>query len=374
MAFIEPGRQHHRLSFNRAISKRFEANRDAAAHAGQERIPGTPRRPGSARSQAFIFCLFCRLHQGRKERGNEREARWRNPVRVESAQRVNKRMMLVANPAHTKAMTTSNYQALITQLRQKMPALLELANRAGAQIMAVYHAETALKIELKEDNSPVTVADIRANDVLMSGLASLFPDIPVVSEEVRTTLAHRDPVAPFWLIDPLDGTREFINRTGQFTVNLALVIDGYPVAGVITTPAVNEAFWAIDTVGAFEQRDGVDHPMHAAAYPQAGLVRVLASQSHMSGPTREWIDSLGEHELQQAGSSLKFCRLAQGRADVYPRLGPTCEWDTAAGQAILEVAGGAVFRLDGSRLSYGTQTELNPSFVATGAGARWPLF
>ena len=275
-------------------------------------------------------------------------------------------------------MTSSAPSVLIAQLRQQMPALLTLARQAGVEIMAVYDADTPLHVDLKADDSPVTAADVRANEVLMQGLARLFPDLPVVSEEVKASLLHRHPQAPFWLIDPLDGTREFINRTGQITVNLALIWAGYPIAGIITAPATDEVFWAIESVGAFEQRAGTDHRLQAAPYPNAGsdasrVVRVLASQSHMSEATLQWIDALGAHEVQRAGSSLKFCRLAQGAADCYPRLGPTCEWDTAAGQAIIEVAGGAVHALDGARLRYGTDTELNPSFVATGAGALWPL-
>lgn len=271
-------------------------------------------------------------------------------------------------------------QALLAPVDQHLDALLKLVDEAGEQVMQVYQASEPVEVSLKADASPVTAADTRANTVLVAGLAKLFPELPIVSEEAPASFAHRHPSRPFWLLDPLDGTREFINRTDQFTVNVALVFEGRAVMGVVSAPALGELFWASATRGAYERVNNENRVIAADTFPirlATGVyersVRIVASQSHLSDETRQWIDQIEPHQLHQAGSSLKFCRLAQGRADCYPRQSPTCEWDTAAGQAILEIAGGGVYKLDGTPLAYGVKTELNPSFVATGAGAIWPL-
>lgn len=272
-------------------------------------------------------------------------------------------------------------QKLLLPIHEKLDFLIELADEAGREIMAVYGAATPAAVELKADNSPVTEADTRANAVLMAGLHEAFPDLPVVSEESAESLSGRDPRLPFWLVDPLDGTREFIKRTDQFTVNIALVLAGRPVMGIVTAPALDEAYWGFVTTGAFERRGGQKSAIHAADFPSGAAsgsyeraVRILASQTHSSSETKAWIENLNPYELHQAGSSLKFCHLANGQADCYPRLTPTCEWDTAAGQAVLESAGGRVLTLDGEPLTYGSGTELNPHFVALGANSPWPLF
>ncbi len=265
-------------------------------------------------------------------------------------------------------------------VHQRLDELLALVDEAGRLILSVYQRPGSLQVSLKADDSPVTEADLLANALLTARLHAMFPDIPVVSEEAAESFAHRHPGNPHWLLDPLDGTREFINRTDQFTVNVALVIGGSPVVGFVAAPALDQHYWAIATVGAFAKSGDGMVRLKAAAFPErkpegdyATPVRLLASQNHLSDETRQFIEAVQPHELQQAGSSLKFCRLAEGEADCYPRHSPTCEWDTAAGQAILETAGGAVRRLDGSRLTYGDGGELNPSFIATGSSAPWPL-
>jgi 3'(2'), 5'-bisphosphate nucleotidase len=291
---------------------------------------------------------------------------------------------------------------------QLAAAACEIARNAGKAILEVYaHADTVAgkNIQHKADTSPLTEADLRAHHVIARALQLLTPHIPVVSEEDDASHAHRNARGEFWIIDPLDGTKEFIARNGQFTVNIALVRQGAPVLGVVYAPVLDELFWSepivsegaqVD-VGAVTQASGeknatahTDQSFHArstmralshiqnqtrvlhVATPeqQAGKpMRVLASRNHMNEQTHNFINALGAHELVQAGSSLKFCRIAQGLADCYPRLGPTCEWDTAAAQAVLEAAGGFVRTLDGARLLYGKSEVLNPSFVASA----WPI-
>jgi 3'(2'), 5'-bisphosphate nucleotidase len=212
--------------------------------------------------------------------------------------------------------------------------------------------------------------DVHANALLLKRLRAERPGDAVLSEEAHDDLArlHADRV---WIIDPLDGTKEFIARNGQFTVNIALVRDGAPVLGVVYAPVLDEMFWNVPEQGAWVCRGGAAHRVHVATQTARAdqPVRVLASRSHMTLETEAFIRSLGAHEVVQAGSSLKFCRIAEGAADCYPRLGPTCEWDTAAAQAVLEAAGGHVQSLDGVRLGYGKSDVLNPSFVASA----WPL-
>ncbi|MGH1360001.1 MAG: 3'(2'),5'-bisphosphate nucleotidase CysQ [Burkholderiaceae bacterium] len=270
--------------------------------------------------------------------------------------------------------------ALLESVHRHLDELLMMVDDAGRLIMDVYRRAEPVAVSLKSDDSPVTEADILANTLLVERLRQCFPDLPIVTEEASESFAHRHPEKPFWLLDPLDGTREFINRTDQFTVNVALVVGGLPVVGVVAAPALNQLYWAIESVGSFARSSGTMVALQAASFPErlpaggfATPVRLLASQNHLSEETRRFIEAIQPHQLHQAGSSLKFCRLAEGAADCYPRHSPTCEWDTAAGQAVLEIAGGSVRRLDGSRLTYGAGGELNPSFIATGTGGAWPL-
>ncbi|MFM1831554.1 MAG: hypothetical protein RLZZ558_1894 [Planctomycetota bacterium] len=245
--------------------------------------------------------------------------------------------------------------------------LADIAKAAGEAILAIYErGAEAAQIKRKADDSPLTAADLAAHRVIVTALAAWTPTIPVVSEEDEASLAHRTGSGTFWLIDPLDGTREFIARNGEFTVNIALVRQGVAVAGVVHAPALGECFVGIAGSGSTVERGGAQAPVRVASDIVAPL-RVVASKSHMNEATQAFIERLGPCTLVQAGSSLKFCRVAEGAAHCYPRLGPTCEWDTAAAQAVVEAAGGLVCTLDGRPLRYGKPDVRNPEFVACAA-------
>jgi 3'(2'), 5'-bisphosphate nucleotidase len=250
-----------------------------------------------------------------------------------------------------------------------IPPLLDLTALAGRAIMAIYgRGGAGLNVARKEDESPLTEADLAAHRVLLEGLHRIAPGIPVVSEEDTEPGAAAAASPLFWLVDPLDGTKEFIARNGEFTVNVALVEQGFPVLGAVLAPALEVAFWGGLQHGAFRRRGpaGAAEPIRVAApVAPGGTHRVVASRNHLTPDTEAFIARLGATDLVQAGSSLKFCRIAEGAADVYPRLAPTCEWDTAAAQAVVEGAGGHVVDLQGRRLRYGkAEGILNPHFVA----------
>lgn len=252
-------------------------------------------------------------------------------------------------------------------LAELIPSVVALAEAAGADIMAIYNAGPT-EVRHKADDSPLTAADLAAHVRIVTGLQQLTPAIPVVSEEgsVPDEGARFAPL--FWLVDPLDGTKEFVARNGEFTVNIALIEQGRPVLGVVVVPAQAVSYWAWDGGGAFRRRSGEARAerLHVAVPREAGRpVRVMASKHHFHEDTHALIARMGAHELVQAGSSLKFCRIAEGAADVYPRLGPTCEWDTAAAQAVVEAAGGQVCTLQGEPLRYGKAEVLNPDFVVS---------
>lgn len=250
-----------------------------------------------------------------------------------------------------------------------LPQVVLIAREAGNVIMAIYDAlpETSGQVSYKVDGSPVTQADLAAHQLIARGLAKLAPDIPVVSEEDGASQVHRQPSGRFWLVDPLDGTKEFLARNDEFTVNIALVQDGVAVLGVVVVPALSLAYWGAAGLGAFRLSPHGIEPIRVSNYQERSgrALRVLASKSHMNTETQVFLRQLGPHELIQTGSSLKFCRIAEGSADLYPRLGLTCEWDTAAGQAILEAAGGCVSQLDNAPLRYGKPDVVNPHFIAT---------
>ncbi|HNW01816.1 MAG TPA: 3'(2'),5'-bisphosphate nucleotidase CysQ [Burkholderiaceae bacterium] len=249
----------------------------------------------------------------------------------------------------------------------------DIAHEAGVAILHVYTemrssdaGVAGVLVAHKADDSPLTRADLVAHTLIGQRLAVLTPDIQVVSEEEEQSLKHLRPLGDFWLVDPLDGTKEFLAQNGEFTVNIALVRDGEAVFGVVVAPALGQTYWGAKGLGAFRETVGRIEPIRVAEPPPANRpVRVLASKSHMNAHTTEFIRQLGAHELVQAGSSLKFCRVAEGVADVYPRMGPTCEWDTAAAQAIVEAAGGYVSQLDGFPVRYGKQDVLNPNYVVS---------
>lgn len=265
-------------------------------------------------------------------------------------------------------------------LSSLLPAIEALARRAGACVMAIY-AEgdgAARQLRHKADASPVTAADEQAEALILAGLAGLTPDIPVVAEE--SVAAGRVPDIAggrFWLVDPLDGTREFVSRNGEFTVNLALIDQGLPVLGVVLAPALDGGagrLWSgwtgPDGRGAWVEDHQGRRPMACRAVPPAGL-SVLASRSHGDAAALQaFLAGRVVAESLAAGSSLKLCWVAEGRADLYPRLGRTMEWDIAAGDAVLRAAGGGVWRLDDGRpLDYGKPGFANPHFCAAACAA-----
>jgi len=256
-------------------------------------------------------------------------------------------------------------------LPKLLPGVLEVARAAGRAILGIY-ARADLGVETKADQSPLTAADHAAQAVIAEGLARLAPGIPLWSEESGVIgWETRRQWPEFWLVDPLDGTREFIKRNGEFTVNIALVRGHAAVLGVVHAPVLGRDYYGNASGGAFRSDGGGPGvPIHVRA-PAPVPVRVAGSRSHRGSSLDEVLARLGPHTLVAMGSSLKFCLVAEGEADFYPRLGPTSEWDTAAAQAMLEAAGGAVLDLDGEPLRYNTRPEvLNPSFIARGEPGR----
>ncbi|WP_068636461.1 3'(2'),5'-bisphosphate nucleotidase CysQ [Thauera butanivorans] len=245
-----------------------------------------------------------------------------------------------------------------------LDALLPVARAAGDAIMRIYATDFAVRG--KDDASPVTEADERAEALILPALARLAPDIPAVSEEEAA--AGRIPAVGerFWLVDPLDGTKEFINRNGEFTVNIALVEHGRPVLGVVFAPALDRLFAGAAGLGAFVEDKGLRRPISTRRPPAEGLT-VVASRSHGDADAlAAFLDGREVARQTNAGSSLKLCLVAAGEADVYPRLGRTMEWDIAAGDAVLRAAGGCVHELGGSPLRYGKADFANPHFAAWG--------
>lgn len=254
------------------------------------------------------------------------------------------------------------YSRDMTMRKAELDHLCGLAEAAGHEVMAVYRSDFASWP--KDDGSPLTQADLRADAVIRAGLQAAFPGVFVLSEESSSAASHEP--GRFFLVDPLDGTREFLQRNDEFTVNIALIEDGRPVAGVVLAPALGELFYAAQGLGAWKNVAGEVAALRSA--PAGTALRVLGSRSHATAAQAAWLARLpADYSFVAAGSSLKFCRLAEGRADIYPRLGPTCQWDTAAGQAVLEQAGGVVLDAHGQPLRYGLDRPiLNPHFVALG--------
>ncbi len=229
--------------------------------------------------------------------------------------------------------------------------------------MQIYDGD--FEVRRKDDNSPLTLADLESQRVILEDLKALTPDIPILSEEsAQAPWAERRTWTELWVVDPLDGTREFVKRNGEFTVNIALVVDHEPRLGMVCAPARGLLFWGAAGTGAFSRHRGESEARIHTGPPQTP-VRVVGSRSHASPETAGYLARLGPHVVKGIGSSLKFCLIAEGQADLYPRFGPTSEWDTAAGQAVLEAAGGHVTRLDGRRLRYNCrESVINGDFVA----------
>ena len=252
-----------------------------------------------------------------------------------------------------------------------LPAISELepiARAAGEAIMAIYRQPFA--VEYKADESPLTAADQGAHDIIVQALTRLTPQIPVLSEESDAqTMQARLGWSRYWLVDPLDGTKEFVSRNGEFTVNIALIDDGKPVWGLVYAPVLDRLWYGGKSLGAWRIGEGRTEAIKTRPHVDGQAWRVVGSRNHLSQATLDYLARFGEIErgeieLVSMGSSLKFCIIAEGGAELYPRLAPTCEWDTGAAQAVLEGAGGTVTRLDGSPLEYNKPDILNPWFVA----------
>jgi len=248
--------------------------------------------------------------------------------------------------------------------------LIEVTREAGETAMAFYSREH--DIAIKDDNSPVTEADFAVDNLLYPWLSKRYPDIPVITEERAATHAVAPGRGRFFLVDPIDGTKEFIKKTGEFTINIALIDDGHPVAGIVYAPAIGRMFVGQVDSGAREiDQNRVSREIgvrSCGATPTA-----VASRSHLTKETETFISENKITDCVNAGSSLKFCLVAAGEADIYPRFGPTMEWDTAAGHAVLAAAGGRVLTCDSSPLSYGKSQFRNPYFIAASPTAQYTI-
>lgn len=253
----------------------------------------------------------------------------------------------------------------IETLKDLLPHVIQIAEQAGKEILDIYNTE--FTIDLKQDKSPLTAADMAAHRCIVNGLAKIS-DLPILSEESsEIPYTERASWQRYWLVDPLDGTKEFIKRNGDFTVNIALIDHHKPVLGVVYVPVTGQCYYAADQAGAFKKNgEGVALSIQVRNQKSDKLI-VAGSKSHQTPELAEYLAKLPEHELIAIGSSLKFCLVAEGSADLYPRIGLTSEWDTAAAQCIVEQAGGAVTELDGSTLQYNRKDSLlNPYFLVFG--------
>lgn len=259
-----------------------------------------------------------------------------------------------------------DHQLLLATLRR-------LALEGGAKIMEIYAAPD-FEVRSKSDSSPVTEADEAADAIISAGLRAAFPDLPLVTEEQAAS--HGQTARTFLIVDPLDGTKEFVQRRGDFTVNIAYVEDGVPVRGVVYAPAKGRLFYttadgrSVEETGDFDlSTPGPTHPIGVNVHPDNRGLMVVASKSHRDQATDDYINRYAVRDMTSAGSSLKFCLVATGEADLYPRLGRTMEWDTAAGDAVLRGAGGEVVRFDDhTPLAYGKPGFDNPFFIAYAPG------
>ncbi|MGH8492760.1 MAG: 3'(2'),5'-bisphosphate nucleotidase CysQ [Moraxellaceae bacterium] len=262
---------------------------------------------------------------------------------------------------------------MVSKWQHLLPDVLALATAAGAEIMAIYRDESRWDVQHKEDDSPLTAADTVSNNVLVPGLHVLTPDIPVISEEGdENNFSDRLSWPRCWLVDPLDGTKEFIARNDEFSVNIALIENHEAVLGLVYSPVSGVAYMAARGAGAFRQKDGVAQRLLAADFPGRGETHhIVASRRHRGARDLAFCEnvsrSMGPVELALAGSAFKICAVAEGAADAYPRFGATMEWDTAAGQVVVEEAGGALVDVKGRPFRYNQRASLrNNSFLVVG--------
>ena len=248
-------------------------------------------------------------------------------------------------------------------MKQLLNNIVNIAKQAGDAIMTVYNSDD-FNVELKNDDSPLTKADIAANDIIVAALTKLTPDIPILSEEsAKAPYETRKHWTKFWLVDPLDGTKEFIKRNGEFTVNIALIENGKPILGVVYAPVLEHTYSGAEGLGAFKQEENNPAQEIKVADHRNQKLKVVASRSHAGPDLQAFLDSLDDYDVISMGSSLKLCLVAEGKAHLYPRLGPTMEWDTGAAHAVVNAAGGQVTDLDKEPLQYNKENLLNPYFI-----------
>lgn len=250
--------------------------------------------------------------------------------------------------------------------------LIEITRTAGDKIMTFYR-QGATQTWTKKDDSPITEADLAAHHVIVEGLRALTPDIPVLSEEsVAIDWEERKLWKKYWLVDPLDGTKEFIKQNGEFTVNIALIENGSPIMAAVYAPALEQMYWASMTGSFYQEAQQSVERLDLTQSDNASVTRVVGSRSHPSPEMAQFALQFGDHQLVPTGSSLKFCLVARGLADIYPRLGPTMEWDTGAGHCVALMAGAKVSQLDGEQLAYNRSESLkNSYFVVTHPQLSW---
>lgn len=249
--------------------------------------------------------------------------------------------------------------------KETIQSVIDIANLAGDAIMSIYN--TDFDYELKDDNSPLTKADIASNQIIINELERMNPSYPILSEESsEIEFDERSQWDKYWLVDPLDGTKEFLKKNGEFTVNIAFIENNTPVFGVIRVPAKSVTYWGGNGIGSMKKIDGKEVEKINVSNIKSDKLKVISSRSHKNEILNLYLNKLGSVEEVNVGSSLKFCLLAEGKADFYPRLGPTSEWDTAAGEAILKFSGGYVLSDKGDKISYNSsESLLNPNFLAS---------
>jgi len=249
--------------------------------------------------------------------------------------------------------------------KKEIGSLIEISLKAGSAIMDIY--STKFNYQIKNDNSPITKADEVSNDIICSSLKNLTPEIPILSEEnSKVSFGERSLWKRYWLIDPLDGTKEFINRNGEFTVNIALIEESRPVFGIICLPINNRIYWGSEEYGSYSLDKENKKIKLNVSKENRGRITVVTSRSHPSKKLSGLLSDMNDPNVIKSGSSIKFCLVANGKADCYPRLNPTSEWDIAAGSAILKFAGGTIVDMNGDEIRYNQKDNfLVPNFLAS---------
>ena len=248
---------------------------------------------------------------------------------------------------------------------QLISSTVEIAKEAGKAITEIYNSD--FDYQLKKDSSPITAADNLSHNIITERLKMLTPEIPILSEE-NCDLPYkiRSQWTQYWLVDPLDGTKEFINKNDEFTVNIALIDNNTPIFGVIHVPVTNETYWGSHVNGSFYSSENNDPEQISISDNHQSPIRLVASRSHPSKMLNSLLETMVDYEIIEVGSSIKFCLIASGQADCYPRFGPTSEWDTAAGEAIVRFAGGHFVTANGDLMSYNLKEDyLNPNFIVS---------